>query len=165
MTRRLEVGAGVGAAVLSAMALVMLLRAPLVVQCAGAVVAGHCPAGVRYVSLLSVAASVDSSVWLYIGAMLLVLLAGAAGAVLDGRRRAGMRAAAGLLWVCSVLALVGCLGTAVRGGALGFFYAPAVMGLAVGSYAAWARRARPATLTAQEHLEPAVRPPEQRTRV
>ena len=165
MTRRVEVGAGIGAAVLSVVALVMLLLAPLVPECSGAVIAGRCPVGIRYVSLPSVAASVDNSVWLYIGAMLLVLLAGAAGAVLDGTRRPVRRAAAGVLWACTALALAGCLTVAAPGGALGFFYAPAVMGLAIASYAAWARRARPRTHAAQDHVEPAGEQPEQRTRV
>jgi hypothetical protein len=142
MARRVELGAGLAAAVLSVIALAMVLLTPLVpTTCAGPVVAGRCAAGAGYLTLLAAGARVDASVWLYVIAMLIASLGGAAGAALDGVRRG--RTALVLLWIATAVALAGCASVAALGGALGLFYVPPVLALLIAVAAALRRRATP----------------------
>jgi hypothetical protein len=140
LVRRTELGAGVAAAVLSAVTLAAVMLLPLVALCPGAVRDGHCPFSVRYVSLLAAGGRVDVSVWLYVGAMMAVAVAGALGAILDGGF--GWNTALPALWGGTGLAVVGCVFFSVQGSVLGPFFLPPVLALAIAAYAAYVRRAR-----------------------
>jgi hypothetical protein len=136
MARRVEVGAGVAAAALSLVALAVVLLAPIAPICRVPLTAsGRCPVAVRFVNLLHV--SLPAGVWVYIFAMVIVPLAGAAGAVLDGEL--GQRRGVLLLWGGAVLAFAGCAMSALS---LGLFYLPAVLALLIAGYAAVLRRLR-----------------------
>lgn len=136
MARKVEVGAGVATVVLSVIALAVLLLAPLAPVCPVAfTAAGRCPATLHYVTLPG--AGLTPVQWIYLAFMLIVPLAGAAGAILDGEL--GQRRGLLLLWGGAVLAFAGCAMTATG---VGFFYLPSVLALLIAAYAALARRRR-----------------------
>jgi hypothetical protein len=141
MARRVELGAGLAAAVLSLIALAVLLLTPLVPTCAGTIATGRCASGLRYVTLPAAGARVDASIWYYIGAMTVVMLGGAAGAVLDSmrQRRTGLI----LVWIAAAVACTGCASVAALGSALGIFFLAPVVALVVAAAAASRRRAAP----------------------
>ena len=133
--RRVELGAGVAAAVIGALTLPMALLAPLYAVCPGA-----CPPErVRYVALL--AAHPDASIWALLLGLLALTLAGAAAAVADARV-AGQpvrgRAALIALWGAALVVFGVCaLGSR---GSLGLLYLPSTLALALAAYVALLRR-------------------------
>jgi len=138
--RRIELGAGLAAAVLAPLGLALLLFAPLLAFCA--VAARTCPPGaVRYEPLLRVRLS--GPAWAAVLAPCAVALAGAAGAVADARF--GRRGGRAVLVAATALGLLVCvLGT------LGLVYLPAILALGLATHGAvlgrWgpgARMARP----------------------
>ncbi|HZC05966.1 MAG TPA: hypothetical protein VE338_10020 [Ktedonobacterales bacterium] len=141
---RVELGAGVGAAVIGLFTLPMALLAPLFPVCAVAHSAtGACPASAtRAVSLL--ASHPGGDVWaLLLGLFALTLLA-AAGAVTDARAHPapGARLIAGnglaALWGATILVFAVCAIGA--GGPLGLLYLPSTLALGLAAYVALLRR-------------------------
>ena len=157
MARRVELGAGLAAAVLSVLTLAILLIAPIVPTCSAPVVAGRCPGTLRYLTLAQAGRQVDASVWLYIIIMAVVTLAGAVGAVLHAVR--GWRRGVWLLWPAALLTFAACAIVGAQGGALGLYFLPPTFSLALAAAAAfaarqgWARRA-PAAEGGQPPGEP-----------
>lgn len=136
--RKVEFGAGIAAAVLSLAALGMLLFAPLVPYCGVRVRAfAACP-DVGYTSLTH--AGLDAAAWAFLVGMLLLTLAGAAGAI--GEARFGVRMGAYAVWAGAALVLGGC---ALTAGGVGLLYLPSVLALCLAAYASAAQwmRARP----------------------
>lgn len=132
MERRVELGAGIGAAILGIIGLIGLMFAPIIAQCASGQVR-NCPQrNIRYESLLHVQA--DASVWVFIVGMLLLVLIGAAGAIAE--TRFGLRGGAIPLWSGVIMAIAGCL--IVQG--IGLFYFPAILALAVAAAASLMRQ-------------------------
>jgi hypothetical protein len=136
MARKVEVGAGIATVVLSVIALAVLLLAPLAPVCPVALTAaGRCPAPLHYITLPR--AGLTTSQWSYLAFMLILPLAGAAGAILDGEL--GERRGLLLLWGGAVLAFAGCAMTATG---VGLFYLPPVLALLIAAYAALIRQLR-----------------------
>ena len=134
---RIELGAGVAAALLALGALGLLLSAPLIAYCATAA-ASHAaasqqhacpPADVRYTSLLH--AGADAGTWLFLLGMLALTLLGAAGAI--GAARFAWRWSLWALWAGTLLTFAGCA-LGVRG--VGAVYLPATLALCLAAYAA-----------------------------
>lgn len=142
MARRIELGAGIAAAVLSVITLIVILFAPIVSSCSGGTLS-HCPAGHQHnESLLQL--GIDGSVWAYLIGMVVVLIAGGAGAVAEARY--GWRGGVALLWGGAVLAFAAC---ALTAGGIGLLYLPSVLAVCLAAYASIlqrmaARRARSA---------------------
>jgi hypothetical protein len=133
MARKVELGAGVAAGVLSIAALAMLLLAPLVPYCPQT---AETPcAQVRYTALAQTGLDVEG--WAYLLGMTALLLMGAAGAVIEART--GAPRAAVPLWIGAALALAGC---AFGARAAGLVYLPAVLALCLATYASLLRRMR-----------------------
>jgi len=139
---RVELGAGVAAAVIALLTLPMALLAPLYPVCPNAQATTCAAAQARYVSLL--AAHPGADVWALLLALLALTLAGAAGAVADARTRApvGARLASGMgllaLWGATLLVFAICaLGSR---GPLGLLYLPSTLALALAAYSALLRR-------------------------
>jgi hypothetical protein len=121
MERKVELGAGIGAAVLGVVGLIALLFAPIIARCVSGPVQ-NCPQrDLRYTSLLQV--HVDIAVWAIIIGLLLLVLIGAAGAVAEARF--GFRGGAIPLWSATIMTLAGCL--FVQG--IGLFFFPAILAL------------------------------------
>ncbi len=136
MARRAEVAAGVAAAAIAVTTLLVVVLAPLI--CRGAVVGGRCAGGARMTSLFAEARHVEAAVWVYLGAMFVLTMTGAAGAALDGAR--GDQRGLALLWGGTSLAFAGCaLGVL---GVFGSLYLPSVVALLIAAYAAFVRRTR-----------------------
>ncbi len=135
MARRVELGAGIAAAVLSVLALVVILVAPLFGTCTVRVARGQpCPPGaVRYDSLLHI--GLDASGWAFLIAMLLITLTAAGGAVAEAGY--GLRAGAVPLWTGSLITLMACALTAPGAG---LFYLPCMVALALATYASILQR-------------------------
>lgn len=139
-TRRIELGAGIGAAVLGVVGLVALMFAPIIAHCVSGPLQS-CPRGdLRYTSLLQT--QVDASVWAIVIGMLLLVLIGAAGAIAEARF--GLRGGVIPLWSATIMALAGCV--FVQG--IGLFYFPAIFALVVAGIAS---RMRQRALAQQAH--------------
>ncbi len=140
MDRRIELGAGIGAAVLSFIGLIALMFAPIITRCVSGQL-HNCPQrDLRYESLMA-QAHVDASVWIFIIGMLLVVLIGAAGAIAEAGF--GLRGGIIPLWSGAIMTFVGCL--IVQG--IGLFYFPAIIALAIAAASSLRRQrtlARPA---------------------
>ncbi len=133
MDRRIELGAGIGAAVLSFIGLIALMFAPIITRCASGQVR-NCPQrDIRYESLMA-QAHVDASVWIVIIGMLLVVLIGAAGAIAEAGF--GLRGGMIPLWSGAIITFAGCL--IVQG--IGLFYFPAIIALAIAAGASLRRQ-------------------------
>ncbi len=136
--RKIEFGAGIAAAVLSLAALGMLLFAPLVSYCGVPVQASAACPDIRYTSLAH--AGLGAAGWAFLVGMLLLTLAGSAGAVAEARF--GVRAGAYAVWAGAALTFGGCAYTA---GGIGLLYLPTVLALCLAAYASVVQwmRARP----------------------
>ncbi len=141
---RLELGAGAAAAVMGLLTPPIAVLLPIYVTCTAPLTAsGACPGGATTaVSLM--AAHPDGSVWALLIALLFLTLVGAAGAILDARRRLDPhgRLIAGtemsLLWGATLLVFAACvLGSR---GPLGVLYLPSTLALLLAAYVALLRR-------------------------
>lgn len=133
--RRVELAAGIASALVTALALALLLVAPIVPACARDV--PNCPpADLRFVALSS--SAVSPGALAYIVGISATLLLGSAAAIADATS-ANLRAAGRVLWVLTALALVGCALSAQGAGAV---YVPAVLALLIATYASLRGRAR-----------------------
>lgn len=141
---RLELGAGAAAAVMGLLTPPIALLLPIYGACSAPLTAsGACPGGVTTaVSLM--ATHPDGSVWALLITLLFLTLVGAAGAVLDARKRLDPhgRLIAGtemlLLWGATVLVFAACvLGSR---GPLGVLYLPSTLALLLAAYVALLRR-------------------------
>jgi hypothetical protein len=135
MARRVELAAGVAAAVLDVLALLLLLFAPLVPACTRAGAATCPPAAVRYVPLTQ--AAVSAAGWAYVLSVFALIVLAAVGAVSEAWT--GWRWGAGLLWAGGVLAFAGC---ALGAGGVGLVYLPAVLAVCLAVYGSLAGRLR-----------------------
>lgn len=130
MARRLELGAGIAAAVLSVIALIVALSAPIVTYCATSALLQGCPNGqLRSESLLH--AGLDAGVWAYLIGMMLVCVVGAAGAIAEARY--AWRFSIVLLWIGVALAFGGC---ALAANGIGILFLPSVLALCLSAYGA-----------------------------
>src|SRR5262249_29685123 len=94
------------------------------------------PAGqVRAATLVQAHASFGT--WLYLLALLTLLLGGALGAIAEAKF--GLRQGALALWVAALLAFMGCSFSATG---IGLLYAPSVLALALAGYASVLQRMR-----------------------
>ncbi|HEU5440272.1 MAG TPA: hypothetical protein VFU88_13360 [Ktedonobacterales bacterium] len=136
MLRRVELGAGIAAGALAVLGFVALLFAPLP-TCAVAVPSnGKCPASaVRYATLTQL--NLETGAWLYLLALVALLLVGAAGAIAEARF--GQPRGAAALWVGLVLGFTACAFSALGAG---LFFLPALLALALAGYASLLRRMR-----------------------
>lgn len=139
---RIELGAGIAAAVIGALTLPMALLAPLYPVCPATDDARCAASAARYVSLL--ATQPGAGVWALLLALLALTLVGAAGAIADARAQvsAEARLVAGggmlALWSAALAVFVICaLGSR---GPLGLLYLPSTLALALGAYVALLRR-------------------------
>lgn len=152
MSRRVEIGAGLAAAVLTVITLAVLLAAPIVAICPGTVNAnGDCSTSVHFISLLAAGKQVDASTWFFIIGMAVVMLAGGIGAALHGSL--GQRVGVLLLWPAAIIAFAGCALVGLEANALFLFFLPPVLALCVAAYAALVMRRRQARET-DENGEP-----------
>lgn len=152
MERRVELGAGIGAAILGVIGLIVLLFAPILARCVSGPV-NTCPQrNLRFDSLLRV--HVDVSVWAIIIAMLLVVLIGAAGAIAEARF--GLRGGVIPLWSGTIMTLAGCL--IVQG--IGLFYLPAILALGVAATASLMRQRALARSAREPHADEAESQPD-----
>jgi len=141
---RIELGAGVAAALLALGAFTLLLFAPLIAYCSSSAPVSSassptCPTdAVRYTSLAH--AGADAGTWLFLVVMLALTLLGAVGAL--GEARLGWRWSIWALWAGTLLAFAGCA-LGVR--SVGAVYLPSTLALCLAAYAALLRRraARP----------------------
>jgi hypothetical protein len=141
MARRIELGAGLAAAVLMVITLAVLLSAPIVAICPVAVNAhGDCPTTMRYITLLVAGKQVSASAWFFIIGMAVVTLVGGIGAALHGTlgRRIGLL----LMWPAAILAFAGCATVGLEGNALLLFYLPPVVALCLAAYAGYVAQRR-----------------------
>ncbi|HEV2405287.1 MAG TPA: hypothetical protein VGR88_07535 [Ktedonobacterales bacterium] len=134
MARRVELGAGIVAATLAIVTFIVLLSVPLVAYCAVRSPTQPCVA-VRRESLLT--AGLDGGSWLYLCAMLALVLIASVGAVAEAGW--GYRLGGPPLWICAALAFLGCVWA---GAAVGIFFMPAVLAITFAAYASALRRAR-----------------------
>lgn len=126
--RRVELGAGIAAGILSIAGMLVLLFGPLVSYCANRVDdIGQC-SNIRYTSLANTGLTAGG--WVFTIGMLLITLAAAAGAI--GESRFGIRIGALALWIGGALVLFGC---ALAAGTIGLFYLPSVLALGLATYA------------------------------
>lgn len=126
--RKVELGAGIAAGILSVIGVLVLLFGPLVSYCAYRVNDISQCSAIRYTTLAH--AGLSASGWGFTFGMLLVTLAAAAGAV--GESRFGIRNGAVALWAGGALVLFGC---ALTAGTIGLFYLPSVLALGLATYA------------------------------
>ncbi|HKV85855.1 MAG TPA: hypothetical protein VJN88_14980 [Ktedonobacterales bacterium] len=132
MARRVEFGAAIVAATLAVVTFIVLLSVPLVAYCAVRSPIQPCLA-VRRETLLT--AGLDRASWLYLCAMLALVLIAGVGAVAEARWN--RRVAALPLWICAALAFLGCVWA---GAAVGIFFLPAVLAICLSAYASALRR-------------------------
>jgi hypothetical protein len=134
--RRAQYGAGIATGVLAVLGLAALLFAPLVRGCIVDVTfTNRCPPrGIRYVPLPQTGLAADA--WALLIGLGIVVVIGAAGAVIDARR--DWRAGALPLWIATVLAFGACV-AALRG-LVGLLYLPSVLALSLAATASLARR-------------------------
>ena len=132
MTRKIEFGAGVAAGVLALIGILALLFLPEP-YCTVATTATNssCPAGkLQTASLFHLLQLYPNAfTWIYLFIMLVLLLAGAGGAVAEARY--GMRRGAIALWAGGILAFMSC---ALFAGTAGLFFLPALLALAIAGY-------------------------------
>jgi hypothetical protein len=148
MARRVELGAGIGAAVLGVIGLIVLLFAPIIARCVSGPVQTCPQRDLRYTSLLQV--HVDFAVWAFIIGMLLLVLIGAAGAIAEARF--GLHGGVIPLWSGTIMTLAACL---IAQG-IGIFYVPALLALGVAAIASLMRKralTRPWRAPAPEEAE------------
>ncbi|HLZ24835.1 MAG TPA: hypothetical protein VKQ30_22165 [Ktedonobacterales bacterium] len=131
--RKIELGAGLAAGILSVIGMLVLLFGPLVSYCADRGSTLRQCTSIRYTSLAS--AGLTASGWAFTVGMFVAVLAAAAGAV--GESRFGIRNGAILLWAGGALVLFGC---ALTAGNIGLFYLPSVLALGLATYASVLRR-------------------------
>ncbi|HEY7835557.1 MAG TPA: hypothetical protein VIG30_18420 [Ktedonobacterales bacterium] len=142
MARRVELGAGIAAVVLSLLSLSFVLLAPLVAGCPVALDArGRCPSAATFVTLLASTGHVDPGVWWVIGLMLAVPLMGALGAIMDGAP--GGWVAVATVIAGALLTLLGWAALLSQGSVLGPFYLPPLLALGVAALASVIRRRAP----------------------
>lgn len=133
--RRVELACGIAAALLTLLALAMLLFAPVIPVCPRG--AATCTTSdVIFVTLTSTSVSPGAAA--YIIGLCVVLLLGAVAAALDALT--SRRAAAVGLWAVAALALAGC---AVAAQGLGALYVPAVLALVIAAFVSIRRSIRP----------------------
>lgn len=138
MARRIELGAGLAAAVLTVLTLAALLVAPIVTVCPGHAAIENCPTNLQYISLVAAGKQVYAGTWIFIIVMALLTLVGGIGALLEsalGRPRGAL-----LLWPAAVIAFAGCALTGLAGGALSLFFLPPVLAVSIAACAAIAAR-------------------------
>ena len=131
--RKVELGAGIAAGVLSVIGVLVVLFGPLVSYCAYRVNDISQCSRIRYTSLAS--AGLSASGWGFTLGMLVLILVAAAGAI--GEARFGMREGAVALWAAGALVLFAC---ALTSGNIGIFYLPSVLALGLAAYASVLRR-------------------------
>lgn len=145
--RKVELGAGLAAGVLSVVGMLVLLFGPLVSYCAVRANDINQCTDIRYISLAQ--AGLTPGGWAFTIGMLIFTLAAATGAV--GEARFGSRNGAFVLWVGGALVLFGC---ALTAGNIGLFYLPSVLALGLATYASIVRRMnerqRPASSAANQ---------------
>jgi hypothetical protein len=135
LARRIELGAGIAAAVLALAGLALLLFAPVLppaTMCPGRFACFAEPT--RYVSALQAPLGFDA--WALILAPALLCLVGAAGAVADAQR--GLRAGLFALGIAASLAVLVCLAAAT--GVVGALYFPATLALVLAAFGAFIAR-------------------------
>lgn len=131
--RKVELGAGVGAAVIGVLTLLVLLFAPLIAYCTTGAL-HTCPAqAIQYQSLPQ--AGADIGVYGYLVGMALVVLAGAGGAIAEARY--GLRGGIVPLWTGTIMAFMGC---ALAAQGIGLLYLPDVLALTLAAYASLMQR-------------------------
>jgi hypothetical protein len=141
---RIELGAGIAAAVIGILTLPMSLLAPLYPVCPATATSGAtCAAAqARTVSLL--ATQPGAGVWVLLLALLALTLVGAAGAIADARARvsaeARLVAGAGMLALWSASLVVFAICALGSHGPLGLLYLPSTLALALAAYVALLRR-------------------------
>lgn len=157
---RMELGAGVAAAVIGVVTLPMALLAPLYPLCDAALSAsGSCPGATRYVALL--AAHPGADVWALLLGLLALTLVGAVGAITDARARpapaARILSGAGLLALWGATLVVFAICALGSRGPLGLLYLPSTLALALAAYVGLLRRvsARRAAARAEDAEESA----------
>lgn len=134
MARRIEFAAGVAALALNALALLLLLLAPIVPVCAGATTC--LSTSVRYVSLPQ--ANVSATGWIYVLGLFALLLIAAIGALAETRLSANW--GAWTLWAGAILAFAGC---ALGAGGVGVVYLPATLAICLAAFGSISGRLRP----------------------
>jgi hypothetical protein len=134
MARRVELGAGIAAAVLGIIGLIVLTFAPIVAHCLSGPVQTCPQRDLRYESLVQI--PVDFGIWGFIIGMLLVVLIGAAGAIAEARF--GLRGGVIPLWSGAVMTIAGCL----IAQSIGLFYFPAILALAIAAIASLVHQRR-----------------------
>lgn len=129
MARKVELGAGIAAGILSILALVVILFAPIVSYCTVHAPLNRCPSGdLRSASLLHI--GLDFGAWSYLVGMAVVIVTAAAVAIAEVRY--GRHGGAVLLWVGALIAFGGCTLTA---SGIGIFYLPSVLAVCLAAYA------------------------------
>ena len=128
MARRIELGAGIAAVVLAALAVGVLLFAPIVAFCPTGPL-HSCPVHiVRYETLPQ--AGPDVGVWAYIIGMLLIAVMSATGAIMEARYK--LQFGLLLLWTGAIITFMGC---ALEAFDIGVLFLPTVLALALAAYA------------------------------
>lgn len=157
---RMELGAGVAAAVIGVLTLPMALLAPLYPLCDAALSAsGSCPSATRYVALL--AAHPGADVWALLLGLLALTLVGVVGAITDARAQpapaARILSGAGLLALWGATLVVFAICALGSRGPLGLLYLPSTLALALAAYVGLLRRvsARRAAARAEDAEESA----------
>lgn len=141
---RLELGAGAAAAVMGLLTPPVALLLPIYNRCAAPLtIRGVCP-GQKSTTVSLMATHPDGGVWALLIVLLFLTLVGAAGAMLDARKRLepNGRLIAGvemlLLWGATVLVFGAC--ASGSRGPLGVLYLPSTLTLALAAYVALLRR-------------------------
>lgn len=157
---RMELGAGVAAAVIGVVTLPMALLAPLYPLCDAALSAsGSCPGATRYAALLATHPGAD--VWALLLGLLALTLVGAVGAITDARAQpapaARILSGAGLLALWGATLVVFAICALGSRGPLGLLYLPSMLALALAAYVGLLRRvsARRAAARAEDAEESA----------
>lgn len=135
MVRRMEFAAAVAAIVLDVLALAILLFAPLVSYCADHNGIHRTCENVAYTNIVHT--GLEPGGWAFLIGMFLTLLIAAIGAILESRL--GWRAGIAFLWAGGVLALAGCV---IASTGIGVFYLPAILAVALATYASIFTRIR-----------------------
>lgn len=136
MLRRVELGAGIAGAALTLAGLAVLLLAPFQACRVGVAANGSCPAADLYTTTL-LRLALPAGFWVYLTIIVVALLVGAAGAIVEVQL--GRPGAAFALWVGVILGFMACAFTA---GGAGIFFLPAVLADGLAAYASLLRRMR-----------------------